>query len=122
MIVAVMTMDSIYLFDTEHSDPIWSVKGLHYGTLTDVSWSCDGLRLIVTSTDGFCSLIDLCPEDLLSHPLPDQSTYKPQLKPTSLGNTMDVPSSEPDILARPATVTVNQLIPKKRSLLSDHAI
>lgn len=113
MIIAVMTMDSVFIFDTESKEPIWSVTGLHYGTLTDLSWSCDGRRIMVTSTDGFCSLIELEEHDLLSHPLAEQ--------PRKVPIVQDVPSSEPDLL--PARNNrINQLIPKKRSLLSEEAI
>ena len=33
------------------------MTGIHYSNLSDLSWSCDGKILNVTSIDGFCSFI-----------------------------------------------------------------
>lgn len=56
-IFAVLTVDSILIYDTYHSSPLCIVRGLHYAGLTDCSWSSDGHHLVVSSTDGYISTI-----------------------------------------------------------------
>ncbi|KAJ3053798.1 hypothetical protein HK097_003363 [Rhizophlyctis rosea] len=56
-VYAVMTQDSILIYDTESSYPRAIVANLHYATLTDAAWSMDGCTLLITSTDGFCSVV-----------------------------------------------------------------
>lgn len=57
MIFAVATKSSVYLYDTQQKTPFALVSNIHYTRLTDISWSADGKILIVSSTDGFCSMI-----------------------------------------------------------------
>lgn len=57
MIYAVATQDSIIVYDTEQKQPLCIVSNLHYSTFTDLTWSPDGNNLLMTSTDGFCSVI-----------------------------------------------------------------
>lgn len=59
MLFAVATQDSMILYDTSNIYPIAVVKNLHYSNFTDISWSDSGHNLIISSTDGFCSLIQL---------------------------------------------------------------
>lgn len=144
MVVAVMTMDSVYIFDTERATALWSVSGLHYGALTDIAWSADGLRLLVTSTDGFCSTIQFEVGDLGSGevlpaevqeslrsrnknlaaaarpvPVKEAQNVGASLMPMELDSGQ--PSSEPDPNIIPVKqqttidkLLVNQLVPKKR--------
>jgi chromatin assembly factor 1 subunit B len=56
LVFAVATQDSVVLYDTQHAHPIAYFSNLHYATLTDVSWSHDGRYLMISSTDGFCSI------------------------------------------------------------------
>ncbi|CAJ1894466.1 unnamed protein product [Cylindrotheca closterium] len=63
-IFAVMTLDSILIYDTHHSHPLSIVRGLHYTGLTDCSWSQDGHSLVVCSTDGYLSIINFGPNEL----------------------------------------------------------
>lgn len=57
MVFAVATKSSVYLYDTQQSQPIGLISNIHYTRLTDLAWSHDGRILIVSSTDGFCTLI-----------------------------------------------------------------
>ncbi|KAH8371083.1 hypothetical protein KR093_006159 [Drosophila rubida] len=57
MIYAVATKNSVFFFDTQQPVPFAIVSNIHYTRLTDLTWSNDGNLLIVSSTDGFCSLI-----------------------------------------------------------------
>ncbi|KAF2172390.1 hypothetical protein M409DRAFT_63095 [Zasmidium cellare ATCC 36951] len=57
MIYAVATQDAVHLYDTQQTKPLCVVSNLHYATFTDLSWSADGLTLLMTSSDGFCSAL-----------------------------------------------------------------
>ncbi|KAI8818420.1 WD40-repeat-containing domain protein [Fimicolochytrium jonesii] len=56
-IFAVGCQDALLIYDTQQREPIAYLSGLHYATLTDLAWSPDGCTLLITSTDGFCSVI-----------------------------------------------------------------
>lgn len=57
MIFAVASKSSVYLYDTQQKMPFGCISNIHYARLTDVTWSSDGCILIVSSVDGFCTLI-----------------------------------------------------------------
>jgi hypothetical protein len=56
-IIAVLTHDSILIYDTVHSTPLAIFRGLHYANLTHAVWSADGHSLVVSSSDGYVSLL-----------------------------------------------------------------
>ncbi len=57
MIYAVATQDTVIIYDTQQKLPIGIATNLHYAIFTDLSWSNDGNTLLITSTDGFCSVV-----------------------------------------------------------------
>lgn len=57
MIFAIATNCSIHLYDTQHKLPFGMITNIHYLRLTDLTWSFDGNFLVVSSADGFCTLI-----------------------------------------------------------------
>ena len=57
MVFAVATQHSVFIYDTQQISPISVISNIHYTRLTDVTWSSDGKILIVSSTDGYCSII-----------------------------------------------------------------
>ncbi|KAG4304341.1 hypothetical protein PORY_002316 [Pneumocystis oryctolagi] len=57
MVYAVATQDTVVLYDTQQRIPIGVLSNFHYATLTDLAWSFDGDSLLMTSTDGFCSVV-----------------------------------------------------------------
>ncbi|XP_055920580.1 chromatin assembly factor 1 subunit B [Eupeodes corollae] len=57
VIFAVATKSSVYLYDTQQKVPFGLISNIHYTRLTDIAWSSDGRIMIVSSTDGFCSII-----------------------------------------------------------------
>ncbi|KAK8110829.1 chromatin assembly factor 1 subunit B [Apiospora kogelbergensis] len=54
---AVATQDSVLLYDTQQMTPICVVSNLHLATFTDLAWSSDGLTLLISSSDGYCSTL-----------------------------------------------------------------
>lgn len=57
MIFAIATKSSVHLYDTQQQMPFGMISNIHYARLTDLTWSADGTILIVSSVDGFCTLI-----------------------------------------------------------------
>ncbi|KAI5451571.1 Chromatin assembly factor 1 subunit [Naganishia albida] len=57
LMYAVAAQDSVLLYDTQQAGPIAIFKGLHYSAFTDVAWSPAGDSLVLTSSDGYCSII-----------------------------------------------------------------
>lgn len=68
MIFAVATQNSVIVYDTEHFKPLGLLKNLHYSTITDITWSSDGNSIIITSAEGFCSIM-LLSDGILGTPL-----------------------------------------------------
>jgi chromatin assembly factor 1 subunit B len=64
MIFAIATKCSVYLYDTQQKIPFGLISNIHYTRLTDLSWSNDGRILLVSSTDGFCSIIQFADGEL----------------------------------------------------------
>ncbi|XP_050507028.1 chromatin assembly factor 1 subunit B [Diabrotica virgifera virgifera] len=64
MIFAVGTDHDIILYDTQQTKPFARFHEIHYTRITDLTWSADGLILIASSTDGFCTIITFEQEEL----------------------------------------------------------
>lgn len=58
MIFAIGTDTDVMIYDTQQSKPVAYLKKIHYTRLTDICWSQDGLILIASSTDGFCTVVN----------------------------------------------------------------
>ncbi|KAI1334326.1 WD40 repeat-like protein [Xylariaceae sp. FL0016] len=63
-VYAVATQDSVLLYDTQQTTPICVVSNLHLATFTDLTWSSDGLTLMIASSDGFCSALSFVSGEL----------------------------------------------------------
>ncbi|CAN0329947.1 unnamed protein product [Ectocarpus sp. 6 AP-2014] len=63
-VFAVVSLDAVVVYDTEHATPLMVANGLHLSALTDACWSSDGLALFVSSTDGYVSKIHFEPGEL----------------------------------------------------------
>ena len=82
IVYAVATQDAVLVYDTQQQTPLSVVSNLHFATFTDLAWyaihslsaiendllipfrSSDGLTLIMSSSDGFCSTISFVPGEL----------------------------------------------------------
>lgn len=58
MVFAVATQDAIVVYDTVNLQPLGMVLNIHYSTITDLAFDKDGQRIIVSSADGFCSVVN----------------------------------------------------------------
>ncbi|CAH2240532.1 chromatin assembly factor 1 subunit B [Pararge aegeria] len=81
MLLAVATKRSLLIYDTQQRTPLALVTNMHYTRLTDLTWSPDGLILVASSTDGFCSVVsfadgelgEVLPEEV-AEPCPEPAT------------------------------------------------
>lgn len=64
MVFAVATQSSILIYDTQQISPIGIISNIHYGRLNDLAWSSDGRILIVSSSDGYCTIINFQENEL----------------------------------------------------------
>ncbi|MCJ1471971.1 hypothetical protein MMC13_000615 [Lambiella insularis] len=64
IVYAVATQDAILVYDTQQQIPLCIISNLHFATFTDLTWSNDGLTLLMSSSDGFCSSISFAPGEL----------------------------------------------------------
>ncbi|CAO1628321.1 unnamed protein product [Sympodiomycopsis kandeliae] len=56
MIFAVATHDVVWIYDTQQGGPLCCFSNMHYASFTDLTWSSDGQTLIMSSSDGYCSV------------------------------------------------------------------
>ncbi|KAG8533077.1 uncharacterized protein KY384_001860 [Bacidia gigantensis] len=94
IVYAVATQDSILVYDTQQQTPLVVVSNLHYATFTDLAWSSDGLTLMMSSSDGFCSNLAFSPGELgqtyaghvpsLHHPTPAPISTSTSAQPTPI--------------------------------------
>ena len=66
---AVASLDAVMLYDSQHAEPLLLARNMHYAALSDIAWLPNGRGLLVSSTDGYCSLLVLSP-GALGKPLP----------------------------------------------------
>lgn len=64
MIFAIATKCSVYLYDSQQKIPFGLISNIHYTRLTDLTWSYDGKFLLVSSTDGYCSIVHFADGEL----------------------------------------------------------
>lgn len=54
---AIASLQTVHVYDTSCTRPYAVIQGLHCAEITDLAWSNDGTNIVVSSRDGFCSLI-----------------------------------------------------------------
>lgn len=64
MIFAIATKCSVYLYDTQQRLPFGLISNINYTRLTDLAWSNDANTLLVSSTDGYCSIVQFADGEL----------------------------------------------------------
>jgi len=105
-VFAVLTLDSVLIYDTHHDQPLAVARGLHYAGLTDCCWSQDGLHLMVCSTDGYISILSFQEGELgqVYKPPPPVVVTTAPLISDSMGNSRN--SKDNIIITTNATTTV----------------
>ncbi|KAJ1653545.1 Chromatin assembly factor 1 subunit [Dispira simplex] len=83
MVIAVACQDGVVLYDTQQVEPFAYLANFHYATITDLAWSSDHRFLLMTSTDGYCSLITFDPGEL------GQIYHESDDCPISINQTLD---------------------------------
>lgn len=71
MVFVIATVKSLFFYDTHHLQPLAIVSQLHLSALTDIAFSSAGDYLVVSSTDGYASIVTWEPNqfgDLYQHP------------------------------------------------------
>ncbi|KAH0610310.1 uncharacterized protein H6S33_011837 [Morchella sextelata] len=107
IVYAVATQDAVLIYDTQQQTPLCIVSNLHYAAFTDLTWSPDGNTLLMTSTDGFCSVVVFSPGELgekYTGPIPTAAptpTASTPTNPTSTPSSSKV-SSTPTLPPSPA--------------------
>lgn len=100
IVFAVATGDSVIIYDTQQSTPLAILSNLHYATFTDLAWTNDGHSLIMTSTDGFCSICVFDSSDLGEiHPNPPIPKVS---KREEMAQKIDFPIPAPNRISSPA--------------------
>ncbi|TAQ90423.1 hypothetical protein B7494_g1221, partial [Chlorociboria aeruginascens] len=96
MVYAVATEDSVLLYDTQQQTPLCVVSNLHCATFTDLTWSNDGLTLLMTSSDGFCSTLTFSVGELGQVYSGDIPTAKHHIAPgTAVSSSQNTPMQTP---------------------------
>jgi len=100
-VFAVLTLDSLVLYDTYHKAPLAIVRGFHYAGLTDCAWTSDGQTLVVTSSDGYISFLNWSVEEVGQHYIGEKlspvndDVIMPQDKLMEMSETKDSQSVTP---------------------------
>jgi len=84
LIYAVATQNAIMFYDTQQATPFGRVSNIHYTGLTDLAWSPCGNILVVSSSDGFCSVVTFEPGELGEEIKPSSTASSPSILPSSL--------------------------------------
>lgn len=111
MVYAVATQDAVLVYDTQQTIPLCVVSNLHYATFTDLAWSNDGLTLLMSSSDGFCSTLTFAPGELGSTYTGPHPTYK---NPHPILTTTETPlsvSRDTPTLASPGLAKASPAFP-----------
>ncbi|KAH8596790.1 WD40-repeat-containing domain protein [Bisporella sp. PMI_857] len=95
MVYAVATEDSVLLYDTQQQTPLCVVSNLHCATFTDLSWSNDGLTLLMTSSDGFCSTLTFTEGELGTPYTGEVTTNKHPALSTAASSSQNTPIPTP---------------------------
>jgi len=95
-IFAVLTQDSVLIYDTYHDRPLCIARGLHYAGLTDCTWSVDGRQLIVSSTDGYLSILSFDENEFGQIYTPPKAVA-PKLE-------SETPKTSTEVIAKPSPV------------------
>lgn len=101
LVYAVATQNAVMFYDTQQVAPFARVCNIHYAGLTDVTWSPCGNIVIVSSSDGYCSIISFTPGEL-------GEVYEDMSKPINTEVPEEV--KQPESAPVPAFTSVSQSV------------
>ncbi|KAI8977283.1 WD40-repeat-containing domain protein [Mycotypha africana] len=112
MLYAAATQDSVYIYDTQQLRPICMMSGMHFASITDISWSCDGSMLMFSSADGYCSAAVFSENELgvkyekplstlLEHDIEMMEVAQPIVPKTAVPHQISAASAQPQQLQLP---------------------
>ena len=114
IIYAVATQDTVFVYDTQQTTPLCVVSNLHFATFSDLTWSNDGLTLLMSSSDGFCSTLAFAPGELGQIYAGQHPTYNHPIITTSI----PLPTSQSNTPVPTPTATVSPSLPKASPVLA----
>ncbi|TPX22588.1 hypothetical protein DIZ76_014465 [Coccidioides immitis] len=118
IVYAVATQDAVLVYDTQQQTPLCVVSNLHFATFTDLTWSQDGLTLIMSSSDGFCSTLAFSPGELgQTYSFDKQHQQASQNAPS----TTTTPLPTPTLVTSPEVVKSTPALPGPASPASSVA-
>ncbi|KZO94602.1 WD40 repeat-like protein [Calocera viscosa TUFC12733] len=107
MLFAVATQDTVVLYDTQQAGPLAIFANLHYSAFTDVAWAPDGQSLIMSSNDGYCSIV------VFDDPLPLYERQQHHVQMAAIAEHHSTLSVDPMTTAAPAKVALPWPVPLK---------
>ncbi|KIJ16430.1 hypothetical protein PAXINDRAFT_132381 [Paxillus involutus ATCC 200175] len=123
MLYAVLTMDTVAIYDTQQAGPVCLLTKLHYDEFTDMTWSADGQTLMLSSRDGYCTLIIF--DEILPAHHTQQSTlqlqsiaqhnFVPLTYTAASSSSTHVASSTPSSTSATLPIIAMPTVPAKRS-------
>ncbi|KIK96890.1 hypothetical protein PAXRUDRAFT_825486 [Paxillus rubicundulus Ve08.2h10] len=123
MLYAVLTMDTVAIYDTQQAGPVCLLTKLHYDEFTDMTWSPDGQTLILSSRDGYCTLVIF--DEILPAHHTQQSTlqlqsiaqhnFVPLTYTAASSSSTHVGSSTPSNTSATLPIIATPTVPAKRS-------
>lgn len=57
IIFAIASTDTVILYDSQTFEPFSVISNVHYAAITDLAWSSDAHQLVISSRDGFCTIV-----------------------------------------------------------------
>ncbi|KAK3585670.1 hypothetical protein CHS0354_020236 [Potamilus streckersoni] len=136
VVFAVATEDSVLLYDTQQEQPFAYITNIHYHQLSDLSWSSDGRILVVSSTDGYCTLVTFKDGEIGIHyePPTEKSSSEVNEKKTKeaiFSNGIEVETDTKDEEKKPEDnettefhvngIVQNEIVPPEISMDSDRS-
>lgn len=102
VVFAVATKNSVFLYDTQQRMPFGVIANIHYARLTDLAWSSDGSILVVSSVDGFCTMVSFEDGEL-------GTVYTPTDVDSEESDTESIISKKSEIRSAPSGVETPNL-------------
>jgi hypothetical protein len=111
-IFAVLTWDSVIIYDTFHNKPLSIARGLHYANIVDAAWTADGHALMVCSTDGYISILRFAQGELGEvYHMPGAAVTTPRNEPAMVPSLGVAPTLLPP--CEPGSTSIQAPLRKK---------